>query len=151
MGIRGLVAGFAVAATLVAGCDDAEDSRSYGDGDAGPADVVNGYFSALHRGDGESACGLLSEDAQRIAVKVFEGEGDPDFPDAESLDPSECADAVAGASLSGISVPTVKPTEVKVSSDGSTAEVTFPDCNGLALSKTDEGWWRLETPIPSGR
>jgi hypothetical protein len=136
-----------IGAGLVVGCGggDADSSGTA----VGAAETANAYLTALENQDGETACSLLTENAQRAAVKVFEGQGDPAYPDVESLDPADCVDAISGIRAEA-DLPHVEPGDVEISADGTAAEVTFPDGNVLAFV-ADGDDWMLATPIATGR
>lgn len=136
-----------LAGLLMCGCGD--DSSDGGGSASDAASVVNDYYAALAEQDGDAACALLTEDGQRAAVKVFEGQGDPSYPDVEGLDPGDCPEAISGI-RPGANFPDVDSDDVEVSDDGKTAEVSYPDSNVLGLAG-DDGSWLLETPIATGR
>jgi hypothetical protein len=138
------------ALALLGGCGGEMSKSATEAGPAEAASVANAYFGALREGDGAAACALLTEVGQQAAVKVFVGQGDPNFPDVESLDAAGCPGAVADASLGAANFPSIKPSDVTVAADGSTAEVQRPDGNALGFAASDSGWL-LENPIPSGR
>jgi len=56
---RLILAAVLVSAALVIGCGGGDDGS---DESADPAQVTEDFFSAVAAGDGETACGLLSED-----------------------------------------------------------------------------------------
>lgn len=91
-----LVLATVIAGALAGGCGDEAPPPTSEDGAAEAADVVNVYLAALKEADGEAACPFLTQLGQQAAVKVFEGQGDPSYPDVESLDAADCPKGDSG-------------------------------------------------------
>jgi hypothetical protein len=148
MRVRGwttAVAAAIVAAAALASCgrDGGEDGSSkHAEGASGPAPevVLSRYYAALARGDGRTACALLTP-AARDAMK--------ELPEGSRA--SSCVGAVALLARSDIPLRDVQVADLQVSGTQATARVTSRTPayeSGVLLSRGAAGW-RLAYP-PGG-
>jgi hypothetical protein len=132
-----MLAVLALSAVAAGGCGG-DDSGGGGGGDdeAQVRDVVTSYASAVADGDGDEACGYLSDGALKAIEKA-----------AEAVDADGCAGvlekATEDASAEDVEqVKSIKVTSVQITGDRATAQtaVAGEDSSPAMLVKEDGDW-----------
>lgn len=145
MGRRGLLAAALVAGVLLgSGCGGGDDAPEFtGSDEEQVAATVNAMTVAIAGGEGEIACGLMTEEGQQVMLKVGRQVGGADVAD--------CAAAVPVAEALGYDPGdfSIKVADVSISGDSpDSAEATCDLDGAFLLDRTDAGW-RVAVPFCS--
>ena len=131
------VALLSIAALAAAGCGG-DDSGGGGDDESQVREVVTSYTAAIADGDGDKACGYLSENARAEVDKA-----------AQTLKADGCAGvlekAAEGATDAEVEkVKNIEVTSVKITGDRATAQTKVEGESGTpAILIKEDGDWKI--------
>ena len=128
-----------VASAALASCGDGQDETSATAAGSDDAEtVVRQYFAAFARGDARTACGLMTEVAQRGIQQLPEGER------AHS-----CEQATTQLERDTLVVARPRVRDVRVSGRTATARVTSkdPPFDSGVILRRDDGGWKIAFPL----
>jgi hypothetical protein len=136
--LRACTAIAVIALCTLAGCGEEKDASSRsGAAAADPQALVTRYFASLARGDGTTACGLLTVAARRELKQLPEGER------ARS-----CEEAAAQLARESLPVRRPRLQDLRVSGPTATAQITSkdPPYDSGVLLRREGGGWKIAYP-----
>ena len=143
MGRRGLLAAALAAGALVAGCGDEEGPpvpTFSGSDEDQVAGTVNAMTGAIAAGDGELACGLMTELGQQRMIRIGRQVG------GEGV--TTCIDAVPAVEATGFDPGDFRVTPKDVFLDEENPDQGQANCDlrGAFLVVRTEAGWRVSAP-----
>ncbi len=142
MGRRGLLVAALAAGALVAGCGDEESTAPTfsGTDEEQIAGTVNAMTGAIAAGDGELACGLMTDAGQALMLEMGRQAGGDEVTGCEAAVPAVEAIGFDPGDFR------VKPADVSAGAEGAEANCDLQ--GAFILTWTDAGW-RVDVPYCS--
>ncbi len=141
MGRRGLLGAGLAVALLIAGCGGDGTPDFSGSDQEQIAGTVNAMTAAIAGGDGEAACGLMTEHGQEAMLEMGR--------QAATGPVDDCVAAVPAAQAAGFDPGDFRITEGDVSVGAEDAEARCDLSGSFILTRTEEGW-RVDVPYCNG-